>query len=127
MQTKIIEACQGPGGPNWGQFLVGRFTGEWKRPSKAPDVPLLSRIGQGFDALLVLDLRTKEGAIFYPSPHSLPRAELEKHRIWVCPLFEPFLEWLYKQDLTELAKLPDYVELPEAPFAMTGYRRPGRG
>jgi hypothetical protein len=43
----------------------------------------------------------------------------------VCPLFEPFLEWLYEQDLTDLSTLPRRVELPDAEFSFTGYRRPG--
>jgi hypothetical protein len=43
------------------------------------------------------------------------------------PLFEPFLTWLYQQDLADLDKLPDFVEIDEkiAPFSMAGYRRPG--
>jgi hypothetical protein len=40
-------------------------------------------------------------------------------------MFGPFLEWLYKQDLTDLSALPAVVELPEAEFAFCGYRRPG--
>lgn len=46
----------------------------------------------------------------------------EKHKIWVCPLYEPFLEWLYRQDVRDLGKLPDHVTL-EAPAALWGYRR----
>jgi hypothetical protein len=38
-------------------------------------------------------------------------------------MFEPFLTWLYAQDLSDLQALPDYVELPDAPFALAGYRR----
>lgn len=30
---------------------------------------------------------------------------------------------LYQQDLTDITALPSYVELPDAPFAMAGYRR----
>jgi hypothetical protein len=44
---------------------------------------------------------------------------------WVCPLFEPFLEWLYQQDLTRIEELPSHVDLPEAEFQLHGYRRPG--
>jgi len=45
----------------------------------------------------------------------------------VCPLYEPFLTWLYTQDTTDLDKLPDFVEIDvkDAPFAMSGYRRSG--
>jgi hypothetical protein len=41
------------------------------------------------------------------------------------PLFEPFLEWLYQQDLTRFEDLPSHVDLPEAEFQLHGYRRPG--
>lgn len=71
----------------------------------------------------VLDLQTGEGAFFRPGGYAA--ADLEKHRVWVCPLFEPFLEWLYRQDLTDLGQLPRLVELPDAEFAMRGYRRAG--
>jgi hypothetical protein len=82
--------------------------------------------GNGFNwgkfLVIVFDLETNEGASF--TPGGLASADLNKHQIWVCPMYEPFLEWLYKQDLTELSKLPDYVHL-DAPSAMAGYRRPG--
>lgn len=39
---------------------------------------------------------------------------------------EPFVEWLYQQDLTDLDALPRYVEFPDAEFALAGYRRPGK-
>jgi hypothetical protein len=49
--------------------------------------------------------------------------------IWVCPLFEPFLEWLYERyreaGELDLDELPDVVELPGAEFAFHGHRRPG--
>lgn len=51
--------------------------------------------------------------------------DLDKHRVWVCPLYEPFLNWLYAQDLADLDKLPDLVDIPDAEFQMHGYRRPG--
>jgi len=86
---------------------------------------LLSTRGWSHDHVWVLDLETGEGACFRPG--GLAHADLNKHRIWVCPLFEPFLEWLYDQDLTDLTVLPDLVTLTlkEAPFSMFGYRRPG--
>jgi len=74
--------------------------------------------------VLVLDLQTGEGAILKPGGD--PRADLKKHRVWVCPMFEPFLEWLYARALAiGLDDLPLHVDLPEAPFAFAGYRRPG--
>jgi hypothetical protein len=40
-------------------------------------------------------------------------------------MFEPFLEWLYAQDLSDLGALPRLVELPDAEFSFSGYRRSG--
>jgi len=109
---------------NHGKFLVGRFTREeWARRSAVDNFLLLGGRGWSEDHILVLDLQTGEGAIFKPG--GLARADLTKHRVWVCPLFEPFLEWLYQQDLTDLSKLPRLVEFPNAEFALHGYRRTG--
>jgi hypothetical protein len=73
--------------------------------------------------IFVLDLQTGEGAMFRHG--GFARADLNKHKIWVCPLFEPFLEWLYEQDVDVLSCLPDTVDLPNAPFELRGYRRAG--
>lgn len=125
MKTRIVEAIQ-PGGPaNWGKFLVGRFDTEWHVRSAVDldsERPLLATIGKGPATLFVMDLQTGEGALFRPGGYA--KADLDKHKIWVCPMFEPFLEWLYKQDLTTLDDLPRLVEL-EAPFELRGYRRKG--
>lgn len=124
MKTKIIEATNGP--RNWGKFMLGRPDTEWERRSMVgphSPQPLMRQRGWTSRHLWVLDLETGEGAFFLPGGSA--RADLNKHRIWVCPLFEPFLEWLYAQDLTDLSVLPDSVDLPGAPFSMTGYRRPG--
>lgn len=126
MKTKFIEASNGV---NWGKFVLGRFdAAEWKtRSAGEPTMTRALIVSQGWteEHIWVLDLATGEGAYF--RPWGLASYDLEKHRIWVCPLFEPFLTWLYKQDLTDLDKLPPKVELSlkEAPFAMQGYRRPG--
>lgn len=112
---------------NWGKFAVGRFgPPEWAWTSQVDTEskgPLLSHLGWAVSALWVLDLQTGEGALF--TPPGSARADLNKHRIWVCPMFEPFLEWLYEQDLTDLSKLPALVELSDAPFGLYGHRRPG--
>jgi len=50
----------------------------------------------------------------------------DKHQLWVCVLFEDFLTWLYKQDLTDLQALPQRVEL-DTESALWGHRRPGPG
>ena len=70
----------------------------------------------------MLDLQTGEGAIFRPGGNA--HADLQKHRIWCCPLFEPFLEWLYKHNLENIDELPKHVDLA-AEFELFGYRRPG--
>lgn len=128
MKTQIVEVTNGP--MNWGKFLVGHFDTEFQRKPAIPgidgrlmaDSSLLVQRGWGRDHFLVLDLETGEGAIFH-RPGS-PQADLDKHRIWVCPLFEPFLTWLYAQPSIE--NLPAHVDLPKAPFALQGYRRPGK-
>lgn len=132
MRTKIVEAVQSREHPgNWGKFLVGVFDEEWARLSEVdPDhVPLLRSCGWwGPERLWVLDLQTGEGAYF--NPGGMAHADLEKHAIWVCPLYEPFLEWLYGRHREagghlDLDGLPGVVELPGAEFALCGYRRPG--
>jgi hypothetical protein len=126
MLIKIIEATNHE--LNWGKFCVMRPDSEWERRSALPGcetgTPLLSRIGWQKEHVWVLDLQTGEGACFRPG--GFAKADLDKHRIWVCPLFEPFLEWLYVQDLADLSALPDTVNLDDAEFIRHGYRRQGR-
>lgn len=138
MQTKIIEAEQ-PGDDlfrNWGKFVVMRFDDtEWERQSLVSPLEetpmmralgmgtsLLSQRGWGRDHIIVFDIETCEGAGF--APRGSAHHDLIKHCVWVCPLFEPFLKWLYEQDLTDLDALPDIVQV-EAEFDLAGYRRPG--
>lgn len=135
MQTHFIEACNVVAGGekfNWGKFAVCRFdSDEWARPSVVdtdtpfgiyPPRSLLRAMGHASEHVWVLDLATREGACFRPGGYA--PADLKKHRIWGCVLFEPFLAWLYKQDLTDLTKLPTYVEFSaaEAPPGMYGHR-----
>src|SRR6266702_1985984 len=56
-------------------------------------------------------LRTGEGAFFRVHRQGVASADLDKHQIWVCPMFEPFLNWLYKQDVSDLDQLPSLVDL----------------
>lgn len=122
MQLKIIEATNGP--LNWGKFMVTRFDTEFGIPSiVGKSSSLLRSRGWSRTDIIVFDLETCEGAAFHPGGSA--RNDLNKHKIWVCPLFEPFLTWLYKQDLNDLNTLPAHVDLPKAPFAMQGYRRTG--
>lgn len=125
MITKVIEVTNG--NKNWGKFLLIRFTEEWQtwKSQIDPGRPLLRTMGWSRDHLWVLDLQTGEGAYFCPNPSGSAEEDLSNHQIWVCPMYEPFLEWLYKQDLTDLEKLPEMVDLQDAPFAFRGYRRPG--
>ena len=120
MQTKIIEAASKEG--NWGKFMLARLDEEWQRRSVISERILLSEIGWTRKHLVVFDLQTGEGALFLPGGYA--RADLDKHKVWVCPLFEPFLEWLYTQNLSYLNLLPDSVEIP-APLELVGYRRKG--
>lgn len=132
MKTKLMEATNGP--RNWGKFLIARFDVEWEHASAVPLTfgeevrdpvrnPLLVETGWNPRSVIVFDLQTGEGARF--TPGGVASYDLNKHKVWVCPLFEPFLEWLYEQNLTDLDTLPDHVDLPDAPFAMSGYRRSG--
>lgn len=144
MNTKFVEATQGlKGGMNWGKFMVARFDQEeWGRPSELverlgrdPHQPmnpwgggsLLAGRGWTQQHIAVFDLQTGEGAFFKPG--GLPAADLAKHKVWVCPMFEPFLVWLYGYIAGDPDEwwyvLPALVELPDAPGAMFGYRREG--
>lgn len=140
MRTRIIEATTGPTG-NHGKFLLGAFDAEWRWRSvlKSDAQPLLMHEGWSIEHLLVTDLATGEGALFRLG--GFAPADLNKHRIWVCPLFEPFLTWLYArwpEWLSQNAELmlpllgfidnvPDLVTLTfdEAPFSMVGSRGKG--
>lgn len=126
MITKIVEVTNDSF--NWGKFMLMRPSHEWDRISvfaPASSVrSLLREIGWGPEYIWVLDLQTGEGACFLP--HGLASADLNKHKIWVCPMYEPFLEWLYAQDLSDLNSLPDKVNLPKAAPALYGYRRGGK-
>src|SRR3990167_2708143 len=121
MQTTFIEVTNGP--RNWGKFCVAKFdAAEWARRSAVvPETTLVGDRGWTSDHVLVLDLQTGEGAMFLPG--GLASADLEKHKIWVCPLFEPFLEWLYQQP--DPMQIPAHLDLPDAEFRLAGHRRPG--
>lgn len=129
MKTKFIEATHEDGNGNWGKFAVCEWTNEeWNRASKIPGTYSSSLLGcQGWDHrhYWVLDLATGEGACFRYRGHA--KSDLDKHRVWVCPLFEPFLAWLYRQDFSSLDDLPDTVTFThkEVEFRLSGYRRPG--
>lgn len=130
MRTRIVEVTNGVA--NWGKFLVGEFDEEWNRQTALPldpelkfDMPLLRQLGHSHQSHLIFDLQTCEG-VALPLPHKSSDAhcDLDKHRVWVCPMFEPFLAWLYV-NFTTLDALPEHLDLPDAEFSMSGYRRSG--
>lgn len=127
MRTYLFEGVQDIGVPlNWGKFMVGVPDLEWAARSEIdPETPypLLQQIGWTPEHIWVFDLQTGEAAIFRPGGSA--RADLEKHRVWVCPLFEMFLTWLYRQNINTLHTLPRIVALPDAQFSINGYRRLG--
>jgi hypothetical protein len=127
VRTFLFEGVQDIGIPlNWGKFMVGVPDLEWAARSEIdPETPypLLQQIGWTPEHVWVFDLQTGEAALFRPGGHA--RADLERHRIWVCPLFEMFLTWLYRQNIEALHLLPRIVALPDAQFSINGYRRLG--
>lgn len=119
MKTTFVEATSPQG--NWGKFMVGVFERhEVERPSSVDGRSIIW--GRGWDRghVFVLDLQTGEGATFRMG--GLAKYDLDKHKIWVCVLFEAFLEWLYLQP--DPMDLPPTIEL-DVPLAFAGYRRPG--
>lgn len=130
MRTKIIEATNGM---NWGKFLLGVFSDDdASYRSKVDSTKLLQ--GRGIydhhEIVMVTDLQTKEGALFYPrreGDFDTVKHDLGKHRIWVCPMYEFFLRWLYEQPIEKIyaLDLPELVNIDTKFFAFAGYRRPG--
>lgn len=154
MNTKIIEVSNRVNGNlfNYGKFLVGMMDEEWQRQALAVETglgestpraimgggPLLHQCGWSREFLWVLDLQTGEGVFVKPTGNAA--ADLTKHAIWVCLLYEPFLVWLYGQyrtwkDIAVIVEqslqptlldfLPETLELTDAPAGIHGYRRPG--
>lgn len=131
MLTHFVEAGNGF---NWGKFLVSSFDQEeWARRTTYPgcdDQRML--VGRGWDYerhRFVMDLQTGEGAMFALDGYADYDLQ-EKHAIWTCPMFLPFLRWLYgwhKAGNRDLTTLPAHVEFTEeqAPSAMAGSRGKG--
>jgi hypothetical protein len=119
VRIKFVEVTNGPA--NWGKFCIMQFDDERAYTSVIDGYPLIAGRGWSRDTIFVLDLQTGEGALF--NPGGCAKADLEKHRIWVCVLYEPFLTWLYLQP--DPFEIPAHVDLPDVAFAWSGYRRPG--
>ena len=129
MKTRIIEASSGV---NFGKILLMTFEeNEWEYLSKVnPGRRLLRSIGWHERQFWMLDLQTCEGMVGTVGGYA--KADLDKHQVWVCPLFEPTLAYLYhvtalRGGLLDIDDLPDVIELSleDAPPAMYGYRRSG--
>lgn len=127
METRFFEVTNGF---NWGKFLVSRFDAdEWARKARleeAEERPLLVGRGWAGDHLFVMDLQTGEGALFRHGGSATYDVEA-KHHIWVCPMFIPFLTWLYTQPVKDVMTLPRLIHLTEAeaPSSMIGKRGDG--
>jgi hypothetical protein len=132
MITHFFEATNGF---NWGKFSVAFFDDEeWDRRSVLPAAHggrLLPALGWGRsprdEHAWVMDLQTGES--MYVRLGGCAEYDLHgKHQIRVCPLFLPFLRWLYDQDTGRLAELSGtLVTLTEeqAPSSLSSRRSPG--
>lgn len=136
METRFCEVTNGI--QNWGKFMLARFTAEEFAYESAVDIgrsllgamPISRKAGgpAGWTPMTtwILDLQTREGVAFDLRGDAV--ADLNLHKVWVCPLFEPFLVWLYAHPdiCRDLSKLPAHVDIPDADFLIAGHRRPGR-
>jgi len=130
VKTYIFEATQRRGvGPNHGKFMVATFEEhEWAQRcildgDQGLDRSLVARCGWSRQHVWVMDLQTGEGACFRHG--GFAKADLDRHKIHVCVLYEAFLAWLYQQSLDTLSEQSALVTLPDVEPAMYGYRRPG--
>lgn len=121
MKTHIIEAVVGQS--LWSSFLVGQFDTELEYLSEVDVGRRLLAIWDPGD-ILVLDLGTREGAVF--ARQGFTRADIERHQVHTSPLFESFLNWLREQFTSgvDFADLPHLVNLP-ATEATDSYRHGG--
>jgi hypothetical protein len=129
MITHFFEATNGF---NHGKFMVGVFSDEeWNRRSVLPALHggrLLTCLGWGRGPRdlhsWVMDLQTGEG--MYVRLGGCAEYDLNgAHQIHVCPLFLPFLRWLYEQDTSDLADLSSRLvtlTYEQAPASFSGHR-----
>lgn len=127
MKTRFFEVTNGF---NWGKFLVAEFDpDEWSRRAildAAEQLPLVAGRGWGREHIFVMDLQTGEGALFRHGGSASHDVQ-NRHNIWRCPMFVPFLTWLYTQPVDKLMELPQLIHLTEdeAPSSMLGKRGDG--
>ena len=120
---------------NWAKILLMKFGSEdlLVRSKVSGDFLLKSvdnnrrvKTGTNAEKVFVLDLQTEEGAFFFPRKEGNAKDDLESHEIWVCPLYLPFLIWLYANMPKELKEIPKLVEFPKSTHVhYQGWRRPG--
>lgn len=127
MRTYFFESTNGF---NWGKFMVGIMDTEleWRsgvlEQVGGPSARLVDNLGWGDRHIWVMDLATGEGGLFRHG--GLARADLNRRKVAVCLLFEPFLQWLYRQPWEQIPGLAgQIVELSDSPAGFLGYRRPG--
>jgi hypothetical protein len=123
MKTQFLEAS---GSMNHGRFLILEFEpSDWDVESKVSSGSVLASAGfwTWRPLFALIDLVTCEGALF--DGRGVARHDLDSRRIWVCPMYEPTLEWLYRQKPVALP-LPGVVEL-DVPGELYGHRRDGIG
>lgn len=134
MLSKMVEVSDQV---NWAKLMVSQFDNDelaYKSRVDTEAKSLLEAVaarrkeywGEAQQKRLVVDLQTDEGAWFLPHPERDPKVDLDRHQIWVCPLFYPFLQWLYRTNPVHVSGIPDVVELdPDDVIKFQGYRRPG--
>lgn len=131
MRTRYFEAISAEG--NWGKFMLGQFEPDEIAAQSAlpPDPegwfkPGSMIQGRGWAPgkhWFVMDLQTGEGAYFALGGHADYDLS-EKHNIWVCPLFRPFLNWLYERfrEGADLWELDRVVRIEGVPLQLSGER-----
>lgn len=123
MRTKIVEATQGL---NFGKFLVGELDEKEIAHPSSIDVGKSTIRACGFGDVgrwrWVMDLQTREG--IFVQFGGVAVNDLNKHQVWVCPMFEPTLVKLYEYGSAPVESLPDLIELPaDVGGALYGHRR----
>lgn len=98
----------------WGKFMVGEFDSDDWSATSGVDLGrrLLRGRGWGMEHRLVLDLQTGQGAVFCVRALGAAEVDVNEAKIWVCPMFRPFLQWLYEHADVPLEALPRVVEFP---------------
>ena len=118
--THLIEASDNAA---YGKFLIARLDDELHASSALPGYegsPLL-RLGGlrrfNENSTLIVDLQTGNAAVFFISNGGSWEADLNRTGpIHVCPMFRPFLKWLYEQKVpvhppAAIQDLPRFVEV----------------